>query len=87
MADANDVLFDYVTHGNPSSTEHTNRYLRRYPQFRQEIIELAALWRAVSTIDLLLGEHGCSSVAGDRFAKSKGRAVGHFPRRAETVDA
>jgi hypothetical protein len=54
MTDAFDVLFDYVTHGSPNSAEHTRRYVGRYPQFRDEIIELAAVWRALSIIEAVL---------------------------------
>jgi hypothetical protein len=54
MVDVNTVLFDFVAHGNPNSAEHTKHYLRRYPQFRAEIVELAAMWRALSVIEALL---------------------------------
>ena len=54
MAQANDVLFDYITQGDPNSIDHTKRYLKRYPQFREEIIELTAMWRALSNIEALL---------------------------------
>jgi hypothetical protein len=54
MVDANDVLFDFIANGNPNSSRHTQRYLRRYPQFRREIVELAAIWRALSTIETTL---------------------------------
>ena len=54
MPDVYQVLFDYITQGSPNSAEHTMRYLRRYPQFRDEIIELAEIWRAFSIIEALL---------------------------------
>ena len=54
MVHANKVLFDYITQGDPGCIKHTKHYLSRYPQFRQEIVELAAMWRALSTIESLL---------------------------------
>ena len=86
MTDANDVLFNYVTHGNPSSTEHTTRYLRLYPQFRQEIVELAAVWRAISTIESLIGDTAAAPYPAPR-PKMKIRAQRLVARSAETVHA
>lgn len=86
MTDANDVLFDYVTHGNPSSTEHTKRYLRRYPQFSQEIVELAAIWRAISTIQFLLGDTSAAPCPATA-SKMKRRARRLVARSAERVHA
>jgi hypothetical protein len=86
MADANDVLFGYVTRGNPSSTEHTKRYLRRYPQFRQEIIELAAVWRAISTIESLVGDTAAAPYPVTR-SKMNMRARRLVARSAERAHA
>jgi hypothetical protein len=80
MADAYDVLFDYVTRGSPNSTEHTERYLRRYPQFRAEIVELAALWRALSIIEALLPPAERDPV-GDRPVYWRAAAQDHAERR------
>jgi hypothetical protein len=49
-----DVLFDYVAHGNPKSNEHLKRYLRRYPQLREEIVDFTAYWRALSILEKVL---------------------------------
>jgi hypothetical protein len=54
MYDADDVLFDYVAHGNPKSNEDLKRHLRRYPSFREEIVEFTATWRALSILEKVL---------------------------------
>lgn len=54
LAEADDVLFEYATRGNPKSNEDLKRYLRRYPQFREEIIEFTATWRALSIVEKVL---------------------------------
>jgi hypothetical protein len=54
MYQADDLLFDYTTRANPKSNEDLKRYLRRYPQFREEIIEFTATWRALSILDKVL---------------------------------
>ena len=54
MYDLDTVLFDYVAYWNPKSNEHLKRYLRRYPEFREDIIEFTANWRALSIVDKVL---------------------------------
>ncbi len=54
MDELDDLLFDYTTRGNPKSNEHLKRYLRRYPQFREEIIDFTASWRALSILEKVL---------------------------------
>lgn len=54
MDDLDDLLFDYTTRANPKSNEHLKRYLRRYPQFREEIIDFTANWRALSILEKVL---------------------------------
>lgn len=54
MYEADDLLFDYTTRANPKSNEDLKRYLRRYPQFREEIIEFTATWRALSIVEKVL---------------------------------
>jgi len=48
------VLFEYITRGNPKSNEQLKRYLKRYPRYREEIIEFTANWRAFSILDRML---------------------------------
>jgi hypothetical protein len=52
--DLDQVLFDYSTRANPKSNEHLKRYLRRYPAYRDDIIEFTATWRALSILDKVL---------------------------------
>jgi len=54
MDELDDLLFDYTTRANPKSNEDLRRYLRRCPQFREEIIEFTANWRALSILDKVL---------------------------------
>jgi hypothetical protein len=54
MYEADDVLFDYVEHGNPKSNQDLKRYLRRYPQLREEIVDFTAYWRALSILEKVL---------------------------------
>jgi hypothetical protein len=54
MAELDDVLFEYVAHGNPKSNEDLKRFLRRFPEHREEIIEFTATWRALSILDTAL---------------------------------
>ena len=54
MSEVEDVLFDYVSHGNPKSDEHLRQYLRRYPRFREEIVEFTANWRVASILEAVL---------------------------------
>lgn len=51
---SDDVLFEYVSRGNPKSNEHLTRFLRLYPEYREEIIDFAATWRAMSILDKVL---------------------------------
>jgi hypothetical protein len=54
MADLDDVLFAYVAHGNPMSNEQLTRFLRRFPEHREEIIDFTATWRALSILEQVL---------------------------------
>jgi hypothetical protein len=54
MYDLDAVLFDYLAHANPKSNEDLKRVLRRYPEFREDIIEFTANWRALSILDQVL---------------------------------
>ncbi len=54
MDDLDDLLFRYITSGNPKSNEHLKRYLRLYPRYREEIIEFTATWRALSIVKKVL---------------------------------
>src|SRR5258708_13128947 len=54
MAELNDVLFEYVAHGNPKSNEDLKRFLRRFPEQREEIIDFTATWRAMSILETTL---------------------------------
>jgi hypothetical protein len=54
MAELNDVLFEYVSHGNPKSNEDLKRFLRRFPEQREEIIDFTATWRAMSILETTL---------------------------------
>jgi hypothetical protein len=54
MDDLDDLLFGYITSGNPKSNEHLKRYLRLYPRYREEIIEFTATWRALSILEKVL---------------------------------
>ena len=51
---SDDVLFKYVSQGNPKSNENLKRFLRLYPECREEIIEFTATWRAMSILDRIL---------------------------------
>jgi hypothetical protein len=48
MPSADDVLFEYVWQTNPKSNDDLERFLRLYPEHRDEIIEFTATWRALS---------------------------------------
>jgi hypothetical protein len=45
-----ELLHDYVMNANPKSNEDLTRYLRRYPQFREVIIDFTATWRAIEKV-------------------------------------
>ncbi len=49
-----DVLFKYVSQGNPKSNEDLKRFLRLYPGYRELIIDFTATWRAMSILDKVL---------------------------------
>jgi hypothetical protein len=51
MPGLDDVLFEYVTHGNPKSNEHLKRFLRRFPEWREAIIDFTANWRSLSILE------------------------------------
>jgi hypothetical protein len=53
-AHLDDVLFKYVSQGNPKSNEDLKRFLRLYPECREEIIDFTATWRAMSILDRIL---------------------------------
>jgi hypothetical protein len=57
MNDLDVVLFDYIAQANPESDDDLKRYLKRYPQYREEIIEFTASWRALSILDAMPPEH------------------------------
>lgn len=48
------IFFDYIANANPKSNADLKRYLRRYPQVREEIIEFTANWRALSILEKVL---------------------------------
>lgn len=51
---SDDVLFKYVSQGNPKSNEDLKRFLRLYPECREEITDFTATWRALSILDKIL---------------------------------
>lgn len=51
MNELEDLLRDYATHSDPKSNADLRHWLRLYPQFREEIIEFTADWRALSMLD------------------------------------
>src|SRR5215510_10771058 len=51
VTDLDNVLFRYVSQGNPKSNEDLKRFLRLYPLYRDEIIEFTATWRALSILE------------------------------------
>lgn len=51
---SDDVLFKYVSQGNPKSNHDLKRFLRLYPECREEIIDFTATWRALSILDRIL---------------------------------
>ena len=54
MLCVDDALFEYVSEFNPKSNDDLKRFLRRYPAYREEIIEFTATWRALSILDTIL---------------------------------
>jgi hypothetical protein len=67
------VLFDYITRGNPKSNEDLKRCLRRYPEYRDDIIEFTANWRAFSILDRVLPPPA-SDPAADRELMRRAKA-------------
>ena len=55
MLSSDDVLFEYISQGNPKSNDDFGRFLRHYPQYREELIDFTATWRPVPVCC------GCSS--------------------------
>jgi hypothetical protein len=55
MNELEDLLRDYAIHSDPRSNADLRHWLRLYPQFREEIIEFTADWRALSMLDQALG--------------------------------
>jgi hypothetical protein len=53
-SDLDDVFVAYVGQANPKSNEDLKHYLRRYPQYREEIIEFTANWRALAILETVL---------------------------------
>lgn len=51
MRSLDDVLFNYTSQSNPKSNEDLKRVLRLYPEYREEIIEFTATWRALSILE------------------------------------
>jgi hypothetical protein len=83
MDDLDAVLFDYVAHGNPKSNEHLKRYLRRYPEFREDIIEFTANWRALSIVEKVLPPAQPDSAADrDILRRAKAQLRGVMRRRS-----
>jgi hypothetical protein len=54
MTSVDDALFEYVSQGNPKSNDDLKRFLRRYPLYREEIIDFTATWRALSILEKVL---------------------------------
>ena len=54
VTSSDDVLFNYVSRGNPKSNEDLKRFLCLYPEYREEIIDFTATWRALSILDAFL---------------------------------
>jgi hypothetical protein len=54
MAELDEVLFEYVAQGNPKSNEHLKRFLHRFPEHCEEIIDFTATWRALSILETAL---------------------------------
>src|SRR5262249_38839407 len=51
VTNLDNVLFKYVSQGNPKSNDDLKRLLRLYPLYREEIIEFTATWRALSILE------------------------------------
>jgi ribonuclease D len=86
MPSADDVLFEYVWQANPKSNDELKRFLRLYPEHRDEIIEFTATWRALSILERVLPPAPLDLVEELqllRYAKAQLRFVQR--RRARTV--
>ena len=78
MPSSDDVLFKYVSQANPKSNEDLTRFLRLYPEYREEIIEFTATWRALSILETILPPAPPDPVVErqiERCAKARRRAV------------
>ena len=64
-----DVLFEYVAHGNPKSNDDLKRFLRRFPEQREEIIDFTATWRALSILETMLPAPKPDSLAERQILK------------------
>lgn len=83
LADELDMLlFDYVARANPKSNEDLKRYLRRYPQYREEIIEFTATWRSLSILEKVMPPP-LSDPAADRRRPQRARARPRALRRRQ----
>jgi hypothetical protein len=67
MAVLDEVLFEYVAHGNPKSNEHLKRLLHRFPEHREEIIDFTATWRALSILETALPHRNLIPLWSDRY--------------------
>ena len=88
MSDLDDVLFDYVSRANPKSNEDLNRFLRRYPEHREKIIDFTATWRAMAILDAVLPPAVLDPAEEQQmlcFARAHLRTLQH--RRAKRVTA
>jgi uncharacterized protein YfaA (DUF2138 family) len=54
MPSSDDVLFEYVSQGNPKSNDDFRRFLQLYPEYREELIDFTATWRAMAILDTIL---------------------------------
>jgi hypothetical protein len=51
MPELAEVLFEYTACANPTCNDDLRRYLRLYPEHREEIIDFTATWRAMLILD------------------------------------
>jgi uncharacterized protein YfaA (DUF2138 family) len=54
MLSSDDVLFEYVSQANPKSNDDFRRFLQLYPEYREELIDFTATWRAMAILDTIL---------------------------------
>ncbi len=86
MADLDDVLFAYVAHGNPKSNEQLTRFLRRFPEHREEIIDFTATWRALSILEQVLPAPKPGPLV-ERQIWKRARACWRVQRRRQAKEA